>query len=538
MPVIETAVNCDTPEFKTHYQQNETLITAFRAIENKIRQNSQKRETVFRRRNQLLPRERLDYLLDPASPFIELSTLAGYQMHDDDGDENAAGGGVITGIGWVSGVRCVVFVHDSAIKGGAVAPMGLQKSLRAQEIALRHKLPMVILAESAGANLLYQAEIFVDGGRLFANMARLSAAGIPQITVVHGSSTAGGAYLPGMSDYVVMVRDKSKVFLAGPPLVKAALGEEATDEELGGAVMHVTCAGTAEYLAEDDQHGIQIARDLLAKLPWQTSEYYQATRVLEPHYPIDDLLGIVPPDYKTPYDVREVISRLVDDSDFLQFKPLFGKELICGHAKMSGFACGIIGNNGPIYPEGSMKAAQFIQLCCQSAVPLIFLHNTTGYMVGKQAEAMGAIKHGSKMIQAVTNADVPKISLMIGGSFGAGNYGMCGRAFDPNFCFSWPNSQISVMGGAQAAKVMELVTIEKYKKQGKPIPAEVLAGMTDKIKQQFKEQSTALYATARLWDDGIIDPRDSRRVLSECLAICAEAEKRQLKLNSFGVARM
>ncbi|MCX4028679.1 acyl-CoA carboxylase subunit beta [Endozoicomonas sp. SM1973] len=538
MPVIETAVNSDVPEFKAHYQQNEALITAFRSIENKVRQNSQKREATFRRRNQLLPRERLDYLLDPASPFIELSSLAGYQMHDDDGDENAAGGGVITGIGWVSGVRCVVFVHDSAIKGGAVAPMGLQKSLRAQEIALQHKLPMVILAESAGANLLYQAEIFVDGGRLFANMARLSAAGIPQITVVHGSSTAGGAYLPGMSDYVVMIRDKSKVFLAGPPLVKAALGEEATDEELGGAIMHATCAGTAEYLAEDDQHGIQIARDLLAKLPWQQSEYYQAANVLEPRYPIGDVLGIVPPDYKTPYDVREVISRLVDDSDFLEFKPLFCKELICGHAKISGFSCGIIGNNGPIYPEGSMKAAQFIQLCCQSAVPLIFLHNTTGYMVGKQAEAMGAIKHGSKMIQAVTNATVPKISLVIGGSFGAGNYGMCGRAFDPNFCFSWPNSQISVMGGAQAAKVMELVTIEKYKKQGKPISAEVLSGMTDKIKQQFKEQSTALYATARLWDDGIIDPRDSRRVLSECLAICAEAETRQLKANSFGVARM
>ncbi|WP_163832935.1 acyl-CoA carboxylase subunit beta [Spartinivicinus ruber] len=541
MPVIETLVNHSTPEFKANYQQNEVLIAEFRAIENKIRQNSQKREAIFRQRNQLLPRERLNYLLDPASPFIELSTLAGYQMHDDDGDESVAGGGVITGIGWVSGIRCVVFVHDSAIKGGAVAPMGLRKNIRAQEIALLHRLPMVILAESAGANLLYQAEIFVDGGRLFANMARLSAAGIPQITVVHGSSTAGGAYLPGMSDYVVMVRDKSKVFLAGPPLVKAALGEESTDEALGGALMHATCAGTAEYLAEDDHHGIQVARDLLAKLPWQPHDYYdyeQSNKIPASRYAIDDLLGIVSPDYKTPYEVREVIARLVDDSDFLDFKPLFGKELVCGHGQINGFTCGIIGNNGPIFPEGSMKAAQFIQLCCQSAVPLVFLHNTTGYMVGKTAEERGAIKHGSKMIQAVTNASVPKISLVIGGSFGAGNYGMCGRAFDPNFCFSWPNSQISVMGGAQAAKVMELVTIEKYKKQGKSVPAEILVAMEKKIKQQFKEESTALYATARLWDDGIIDPRDSRRVLAECLAICAEAEKRQLKANSFGVARM
>ncbi len=540
MPIIESHVDSKSENFEKNYQTNIKLIEAFRKVEKQIRDNSQKKENKFRDRNQIIPRERINRLLDSNSAFIELSTLAGYKMHDDDGEENASGGGNIVGIGYVSGVRCLIYAHDSAIKGGAVTPMGLEKSLRAQQIALENKLPMITLAESAGANLMYQAEIFVNGGRVFANMARLSAAGIPQITVVHGSSTAGGAYLPGLSDYVVMIRDKSKVFLAGPPLVKAAIGEDASDEALGGAEMHAGVSGTAEYLAEDDAHGIQIARDILAKIPWENSGlvYKHVNEVHPPRYDIDELLGLVPEDHKKPYDVREVIARIVDDSDFLEFKSLFASQTICGHAHIDGLACGIIGNNGPIYPEGSVKAAQFIQLCSQSGTPLIFLHNTTGYMVGTEAERLGAIKHGSKMIQAVANAPVPKISLIIGGSFGAGNYGMCGRAYDPRFCFAWPNSRVSVMGGEQAAKVMEIITQQKFERMGQKAEPEVLEMMSSKIKEQFDSQSTAYFATARLWDDGIIDPRDSRKVLAECLSVCLESNERRLNTNTFGVARM
>ena len=416
--------------------------------------------------------------------------------------------------------------------------MGLKKSLRAQEIARENKLPMVRLVESGGANLLYQAEIFVEGGRGFANQARMSAAGIPQVTVVHGSSTAGGAYLPGLSDYVILVRGKAKVFLAGPPLLKAATGEIATDEELGGAEMHATKSGLAEYLAEDDADGIRLAREVLGRLPW--NEQLPAQRDVtwkEPRYPVEELAGAVPVDYRKPYDVHEVIARLVDDSDFLDFKALYGVHTVCGHASLEGHALGIISNNGPIDVDGATKAAQFIQLCCQANIPILYLQNTTGYMVGREAEQAGIIKHGSKMIQAVANATVPQITLHIGASFGAGNYGMCGRAYDPRFIFAWPNNRVAVMGGEQAAKVMSIVTEDKAKREGKPVDRAMLDKMEAGIVKRMDGESAALFATARLWDDGLIDPRDSRRVLAMCLSICREATIRPLRTTTFGVGR-
>ncbi len=377
--------------------------------------------------------------------------------------------------------------------------------------------------------------MFVEGGRSFANQARLSAAGIPQIAVVHGSSTAGGAYVPGLSDHVVLVKEKSKIFLAGPPLVKAAIGEDSTDEQLGGADLHASVTGLGEYLCEDDAHAIAVTRDLMAMLKWdRIADRAPATL---PRFSAEELLGIVPVSEREPYDVREIVARIADGSEFLDFKRDYGAETVCGCARIGGFEVGILGNNGPIQPDGSTKAAQFIQLCDQSGTPLVFLQNTTGYMVGSEAERAGAIKHGSKMIQAVANARVAKFTVIVGGSYGAGNYGMCGRGFDPRFIFSWPNARIAVMGGAQAAQVMEIITRAKFGKLGQ-VNEPVLKQMSEAIERQLDRESTALYATARLWDDGIIDPRQTRDVLALCLAIAAEGDARTLHGNTFGVARM
>ena len=541
MPVLATKVDTRSDTYKANREAQLALIAEFRGAEQRVRDNSNRQAEKFAKRGQLLPRDRVNRLLDRGAPFLELATLAGYKMHDDDGRSDTAGGGNISGIGFVAGVRCMVGCSDSAIKGGSIAPMGLRKSLRAQEIALQNKLPLITLVESAGANLLYQSEIFVDGGRVFANMARLSAAGLPQITVVHGSSTAGGAYLPGLSDYVIAVRNQAKIFLAGPPLVKAAIGEDADDEMLGGAELHASVTGTAEYLAETDAHAIYLARLVmgnLAKAPFANLRGEPPRPFAPPRHDIDELLGIVPPDFKKQYDCREVIARLIDDSDFLEFKQLYGGATVCGHATIEGHACAFIANNGPINPDGATKAAQFIQLCSQSGTPIIYLQNTTGYMVGTAAERAGMVKHGSKMIQAVANATVPQLTLVIGGSFGAGNYGMCGRSYDPRFVFAWPGSRIAVMGGEQAAKVMEIITLAKFARMGLQGDAEAIATMGKSIKDKLDAESTALYATARLWDDGIIDPRDSRRVLALALATCRDAELRQLRPNTFGVARM
>src|ERR1700735_335613 len=539
MPVIESKIDPNSEAFRTNREQMLALIGEFRALEQKVRDVSNAKRERFRTRKQLLPRERMARGVDPGEPWLELSTLAGFRMHDDDGAEGIQGGGGIAGIGYVSGIRCIVSANDSAIKGGTSTPMGVKKHLRIQQIALENKLPTVRLVESGGANLLYQAEMFVEGGRGFANQARLSAAGIPQITVVHGSSTAGGAYLPGLSDYVILVRGRAKVFLAGPPPLRAATGETGTDEELGGAEMHATISGLGEYLAEDDADGIRIARDVMAKLSWNAQlPVRPAGSFKEPRYPAEELAGVVPSDYRKPYDVREVTARIVDDSDFLDFKALYGPHTVCGHAEIEGRAIGLIGNNGPIDADRAAKAAQFIQLCCQANMPIVYLQNTTGYMVGREAERAGIIKHGSKMIQAVANATVPQLTIHVGASFGAGNYGMCGRAYDPRFIFAWPSNHVAVMGGEQAAKGMAIVTEKNLKRDGKPVDKAKLTVMENAIIERMEGESTALYATARLWDDGLIDPRDTRKVLGFCLAICREAALRPLKSITFGVGRM
>ncbi|QTN24737.1 acyl-CoA carboxylase subunit beta [Rhizobacter sp. AJA081-3] len=535
MPVITSKLDPASAAFAANTQRMAERLAEVQRLEGLVIAESESKRSRFEQRGQLLPRERVARLLDRGSGFLELSRLAGLNMHDDDGKKAVLGGGSIVGIGTVAGKRVLISASDSGVKGGTVAPMGLKKALRAQEIARENKLPLVYLVESGGANLMYQAEIFVDGGRSFANQARLSAAGIPQIAVVHGSSTAGGAYLPGLSDYVVLVRGRSSIYLAGPPLVKAAIGEDATDEELGGAQTHAEVTGLGEYLCENDAHAIALTRELLDKLNWDAAG--PARPFIEPLFDEQELLGVVPADEREPYDVREVIARLVDGSDLLEFKPGYGSETVCGHARLMGHAVAIIGNNGPIQPEGSTKAAQFMQLADQSGTALLFLQNTTGYMVGSAAERGGAIKHGSKMIQAVANARVPKFTVVLGGSYGAGNYGMCGRGFDPRFIFAWPSARTAVMGGAQAAKVMDIVNRSKLERAGQAANEDALKAMSDALRLRLDKESTALFGTARLWDDGIVDPRDTRRLLGLCLAMAAEAETRTLRPNTFGAAR-
>jgi geranyl-CoA carboxylase beta subunit len=540
---MQSKINPHSEAFTKNQTEMLSLIEEFRTLEHNVRQASARQKDRFTKRGQLLPRERLALLIDRGMPFIELSTLAGYKMHDDNGKKSIQGGSAIAGIAWVAGTRVMVYVHDSAIKGGAMSPMGVQKALRAQKVALENKLPMVTLAESAGANLQYQSELFVEGGRTFANQAKLSAVGIPQITVVHGSSTAGGAYVPGLSDYVIMVKKKAKVFLAGPPLVQAATGEVSSDEELGGAEMHHHMTGLNEYLVEDDREAILTARQVVEALQWQKNRL--STPICQdpnpPRYNVDELCGVVPVDYRQPYDAKEVIIRLVDHSEFQEFKAGFGTEIVCGHAKIYNQAVGIIANQGPIMPEGSVKTAQFIQLCCQSNIPLVFLQNTTGFMVGRQVEEAGMVKHGSKMIQAVANATVPKITLLMGAAFGAGHYAMCGRAYDPRFIFAWPNNRLAVMGGQQAGEVLKIITTQKFAKKGIPMN-EQMQGQIDQFAQniisQIDRESTALFASARLWDDGIIDPRDSRKILAQLLSICEDEQRVHLNPNVFGVARM
>ncbi|MDO3720456.1 acyl-CoA carboxylase subunit beta [Marinobacter sp. chi1] len=538
MEPLTTSVNPQSDEFRANVDAMETHIRTFRDVEQKVLDLAEAAREKFNGRGKLLPRDRINRLLDRGTPFLELCSLAGYKMHDDK-DGSMAGGGIIAGIGTVSGIRCLIVASNSAIKGGTISPAGLDKTLRLQQIAKENKLPIVSLSESGGANLNYATDIFVQGARGFANQARLSAAGIPQVTVVHGNATAGGAYQPGLSDYVITVRGKAKMFLAGPPLLKAATGEIASDEELGGAEMHAQVAGTAEYLAEDDADGIRIARNVMSALPWNEQLPIQRNLTWdEPLYPIEELLGVIPSDAKKPYDVREILARIADGSRFMDFKHEFDDQTVCGTIRIEGHAVGIIGNNGPITPAGSAKAAQFIQLCDQAGTPLLFLHNTTGFMVGTHSEQNGIIKHGSKMLQAVANAQVPKVAIVVGGSYGAGNYAMCGRGLDPRFIFAWPNSRTAVMGPAQAGKVMRIVAEEKQRKSGIEPDPKTLEFLEQATAKKLEEGSTALYGTARLWDDGLIDPRDTRRILSLVLSVCREAEARQLRPNSFGVARL
>ncbi len=523
-------------------------IAALRALENRAAQASAKSKPVFDKRGQLLPRERVALLLDAGTPYLPLCSLAGFMQDSGDAERSIPGGGVVAGIGFVEGVRCMVVASDSGIEAGAIQAMGLEKILRVQEIALQNKLPFIHLVESAGANLMrYRVEGFVHGGALFRNLARLSAAGIPVITVQHGSGTAGGAYMPGLSDVVIMVRKRSRAFLAGPPLLMAATGEVATEEELGGAEMHTSVSGLGEHLADDDRHALGLARQVIFRLSlrarpaihvgahaWMPDQVRHDT----PLYPADDLLGLMSTDLRQPVDMHEVIARLVDGSDFLPFKALYGAATVCVQASINGHAVGIISNNGPIDVAGANKATHFIQMLCQLGQPIVYLQNTTGYMVGKDSEQGGMIKHGAKMIQAVTNATVPQITIQCGASFGAGNYGMCGRGYAPRFLFSWPSAKTAVMGGEQAARTMQIVSEAAMARKGIAVDAAQSQAQFDKIVAMFEAQADAFYTSGLLLDDGVIDPRDTRAVLAQCLAMCAQAEARQLRPVQFGVARM
>lgn len=465
----------------------------------------------------LLPRERVELLLDPGTPFLELSPLAAYGMYNDE----SPGAGAVNGIGVISGVECVILANEATVKGGTSYPITVEKTLRAQEIAMINRLPCVYLVESGGANLPHQADLFVMGGRGFANQARMSAAGIPQIALVFGNSTAGGAYVPGLSDYTVHVRQQAMVFLGGPPLVKMATGEEVDEETLGGTDMHARISGLADYVAENDADAIRIGRAIVAGLNWQKTIRASLHPPEAPCYDPDELLGIVPIDtIRQSLDMREVLARIIDGSRLLEFKPDYGDTLVCGHAHINGFPVGILANNGVLFSSSANKAAQFIQLCNHSRTPLIYLQNITGFMVGSQAEQEGIVKHGSKMINAVANSTVPQFTVLIGGSYGAGNYAMCGRAYDPRLLFAWPTSRIAVMGAEQAAGVLAIITEESARKRGQEPDADTINVMKMMTIQKFTEESDPYFATARLWDDGLIDPRDTRMALTVGLSMC------------------
>ena len=546
MPAFDSRIHPHSEAFATNRDHMLRMLHEVRALEQRTRDRSAASRPMFEKRGQLLPRERLALLIDPGSSYFELSTMAGHGLDQADPAKSIPGGGSITGIGWVSGVRCMMVCSDAGIEAGSSRPMGLERMLRAQGLALQNRLPFVHLVESAGANLLrYKVEGFVRGGGIFRNLARLSAAGLPVVTVVHGSSTAGGAYMPGLSDYVIMVRGRARAFLAGPPLLKAATGEIATEEELGGAEMHTTVSGLGEYLAEDDRDGIRLAREVVGRLGWArhmasppgSPRRGSGEGAKPPRFAVDELLGIMAADGRKPTDMREVIARIVDDSDLLEFKALYGPATVTGHASIEGLPVGIITNNGPLDPDGANKATHFIQACCQSGTPLVYLQNTTGYMVGKSYEQGGMIKHGSKMIQAVTNATVPQLTIMCGASYGAGNYGMCGRGYEPRFLFSWPNARTAVMGGEQAAMTMRIVAEGGAKRKGIPVDEAALVAQEKAIIATFERQQGAIATSSLLLDDGIIDPRDTRAVLGMCLAICDEAARRTVRPMQFGVAR-
>ncbi|WP_405233979.1 acyl-CoA carboxylase subunit beta [Lentisalinibacter salinarum] len=540
MPVYHSRIDTAADGYADNRAGMLGLIEKLEGLNARSAAISEQRRPRFEERGQLTPRERLSAMLDPGMPFLAIGNIAGYLYDTSDEEKSLPGGNVIVGIGFIAGVRCVVSVSDSGIQAGSLTEPTAYRILRGQEIALAQKLPFVHSVESAGANLMqYKVSGFLDGGTFFANLARLSAAGIPVVNILNGSSTAGGAYMPGLSDYVIAVRGRAKAFLAGPPLLKAATGEIATDEELGGAEMHSTVSGLVEYVAEDDAHAALIAREVVARLAWNDRCPRPPARGgAEPLFDPDEIAGIVPLDYRRPYEVREVIARIVDGSDFLDFKPRYGAGTVCVQAEIHGQACGILANNAPIDPDGATKATQFLQLCDQSDLPVVFLQNTTGYMVGKHYEQGGMIKHGSKMIQAVTNISVPRLTLMIGASYGAGNYGMCGRGLDPDFLMTWPNASTGVMGGDQAATTMSIVTRAAAKAKGRELgPAEVET-QERRLAEHFDSQSSAFYTSGHMLDDGMIDPRDSRRTLGFMLETVWEARNRTVKRNSFGIARM
>jgi geranyl-CoA carboxylase beta subunit len=536
--IITSTVEVNGNTFAANAQANLLLLDRVNQFKLRASTKSAAAKEKFLKRGQLLPRERIGLLLDAGSPFLEIAALSGLGMDTPDLEKSVPGSGVIAGIGFIAGVRCMICANDSGIDAGALQPMGLDKILRVQEITLDNTLPYVQLVESAGANLMaYRVEDFIRGGSTFRNLARMSAAGLPVITITHGSSTAGGAYQTGLSDYIIMVKDRSRAFLAGPPLLKAATGEIATEEELGGALMHSTVSGLSDYLAQDDREAIGIARKIVDQLGWNKTQTLQTKSYEQPQYSPDELIGLMPIDSKHMVDMREVIARISDGSEFLEMGALYGSGTVCGHFKIEGWPVGVITNNGPIDPAGAAKATHFIQSCCQSGTPIIYLNNTTGFLVGKAVEEAGIIKHGSKMIQAVTNANVAQITIYCGASYGAGNYGMCGRGFNPRFCFSWPNAKTAVMGAEQAAQTMATVTESAMLRKTGEVDDAKIAALKAAIIEKFESQTSVLKTSALLLDDGVIDPRDTRAILAMVLAVCRESDTRRTAPVQFSVSR-
>ncbi len=535
MSVIKSAVNPRSPEFQENRAANEALVAELRDRVGQAKQGGgEAARAKHLARGKLLPRERVRHLLDSGSPFLELSQLAAFGLYDD----AVPAAGLITGIGRVTGRECLVLANDATVKGGTYFPLTVKKHLRAQEVAEQNHLPCVYLVDSGGANLPNQDEVFPDRdhfGRIFFNQANMSAKGIPQIALVMGSCTAGGAYVPAMSDESIIVREQGTIFLGGPPLVKAATGEVVSAEELGGADVHTRTSGVADHYAASDTHALATARRIVGNLNRVKRHDLELTEVREPLYDPAELYGVIPQDLKKPFDVREVIARIVDGSEFDEFKALYGQTLVTGFARIHGYPVGIVANNGILFSESSLKGAHFIELCCQRGIPLVFLQNITGFMVGQKYEAGGIAKDGAKLVTAVACAKVPKFTMIIGGSFGAGNYGMCGRAYSPRFLWMWPNARISVMGGEQAANVLATVRRDSLAAKGVEWPAADEEAFKAPIQAQYETQGSPYYASARLWDDGIIDPLDSRTTLGLGISAALNAP---IEPSRFGVFRM
>jgi len=535
MTVLQSRINTRDAAFAANREHMQTQVDDLRTVVNQIHQGggakAQERHTA---RGKLLPRERLNALLDPGSPFLELSQLAAYNVYEDD----VPSAGIITGIGRVAGQECMIFVNDATVKGGTYYPLTVKKQGRAQTIAEENHLPCIYLVDSGGAFLPLQDQVFPDRdhfGHAFFNQARMSSQGIPQIAAVLGSCTAGGAYIPAMADESIIVKNQGTIFLGGPPLVKAATGEVVSAEELGGADVHCRTSGVTDHYANNDHHALELVRRSVGRLNRVKPVSMDLRESVEPAYPVEDVYGVIPSDSRQPYDVREVIARVVDGSGFDEFKALYGETLVCGFARIHGYPVGIIANNGILFGESAVKGAHFVELCAQRKTPLVFLQNITGFMVGKQYEAGGIARHGAKMVHAVACAKVPKFTVVIGGSFGAGNYAMCGRAYDPRFMFMWPNARISVMGGEQASGVLATVKQDQMARNGESMSPEEEAAFKQPIIDLYEKQGHPYYSSARLWDDGVIDPADTRMVLGLSISAALNAPIEETR---FGVFRM